>query len=52
MLTDYGSGAVQDGLSEGISSFLENLDTSMPNAGAFMHSYTSGNQYWKNIHVN
>ncbi|KXF73970.1 hypothetical protein [Enterococcus faecalis] len=51
VLTDYGSGAVQDGFSEGIVAFLENMDTSMPNAGAYMHAYASGNQYWRNIHI-
>ncbi|EPI20474.1 T7SS effector LXG polymorphic toxin [Enterococcus faecium] len=51
VVTDYGSGAIQDGLSEGISTFLENMDTSMPNAGAYMHAYASGNQYWRNIHI-
>ncbi|MBO1102849.1 T7SS effector LXG polymorphic toxin [Enterococcus hirae] len=51
VVTDYGSGAIQDGLSEGISAFLENMDTSMPNAGAYIHAYASGNQYWRNIHI-
>ncbi|WP_271328107.1 hypothetical protein [Lactococcus muris] len=52
VLTDYGSGAVQDGFSERISAFLENMDTSMPSSESYLRFYTSGNQYWKNIHVN
>ncbi|MEY8458501.1 hypothetical protein [Lactococcus ileimucosae] len=51
VLTDYGSGAVQDGFSERISAFLENMDTRMPSSESYLRFYTSGNQYWKNIHV-
>lgn len=51
IISDYGSGAVQDGLSEGIGKFLETMDTSIPNAGAYMHVFSDGNKYWKNTHI-
>ena len=51
ILSDYGSGAVQDGLSEGIGKFLETMDIAMPNAGSYMRAFSGGNKYWTNASI-
>ena len=51
ILLDYGSGAVQDGLSEVVSGLLSKIDTAMPNSGSYMRVFSDGNSHWKNTHI-
>ncbi|PCS03958.1 hypothetical protein RU86_GL001788 [Lactococcus piscium] len=50
-MLDYGSGAVQDGLSEAVSGLLSKIDTAMPNSGSYMRVFSDGNGHWKNMHI-